>query len=271
MKTATAEAPGPAAGRRRWPGAPAVVVLLASLLLAAGASPTSAVLAHRPGTAHVSHRTPQAARVGALFRGSLASGHFCTASVVDSPGRSLVLTAAHCLDDPGAGGDLLFVPGYRNGTAPHGVWHLARTFTDPRWDSDGDEDADVAFAVVSRTDGARVEDAVGGNRLGASPADHARVRLTGYPDSGEEPLTCTNTATRISAGQLRIACSSYSQGTSGSPWVTGTDRADPARTGTVVGVIGGHEQGGDTDEVSYSSVFGPAVTALYRRAVAAGG
>ncbi|MGI5338915.1 hypothetical protein ACQEVS_16710 [Streptomyces sp. CA-181903] len=37
--------------------------------------------------------------------------------------------------------------------------------------------------------------------------------------------------------------------------------------GTVVGVLGGKDEGGD-DEVSYSSYFGDAVERLYRRATA---
>ena len=37
--------------------------------------------------------------------------------------------------------------------------------------------------------------------------------------------------------------------------------------GTLIGVIGGYEQGGDTDAVSYAAVFGPNVTSLYLAAV----
>jgi hypothetical protein len=33
-------------------------------------------------------------------------------------------------------------------------------------------------------------------------------------------------------------------------------------------VIGGYQQGGDTDSVSYSSYFGPAIRTLYEQAVA---
>jgi hypothetical protein len=38
--------------------------------------------------------------------------------------------------------------------------------------------------------------------------------------------------------------------------------------GTVIGVIGGYEQGGDTPSVSYSARFGSSVRALYNKAVA---
>jgi hypothetical protein len=39
--------------------------------------------------------------------------------------------------------------------------------------------------------------------------------------------------------------------------------------GTVIGVIGGYEQGGDLPQVSYSVAFGAAVAALYQAAKAA--
>ena len=41
-----------------------------------------------------------------------------------------------------------------------------------------------------------------------------------------------------------------------------------SRTGTIVGVIGGYQQGGDTPSVSYSVKFGTAVRTLYDQAVA---
>jgi hypothetical protein len=40
--------------------------------------------------------------------------------------------------------------------------------------------------------------------------------------------------------------------------------------GTVIGVIGGYEQGGDIASVSYSPGFGRAVQALYQTAITRG-
>jgi hypothetical protein len=40
------------------------------------------------------------------------------------------------------------------------------------------------------------------------------------------------------------------------------------RTGTIVGVIGGYEQGGGTGSVSYTAYLGAAIQRLYREAVA---
>ncbi|MBC9728113.1 serine protease [Streptomyces sp. TRM68367] len=205
----------------------------------------------------------QSVRVGALFEAArapsrLAGGHFCTASVVHSPHRNLILTAAHCLDDSGS---LVFVPGYRDGRAPYGVWPVRRRFLPDGWAKGQHEDSDVAFAIVGTHHGRGVEDVVGGNRFVSGVATGATgVTVTGYPSSRETPIVCTNKPTARSATQQRIACPGFSGGTSGSPWVNGD--------GQVVGVLGGHDEGGVTADVSYSVVFGAEAAELYRDAAA---
>ena len=64
----------------------------------------------------------------------------------------------------------------------------------------------------------------------------------------------------------RHRCAGFFGGTSGSPWVTGFDPV--TRTGTIIGVIGGYQEGGDTDAISYSSYFGSGIKQLYQHAVA---
>jgi V8-like Glu-specific endopeptidase len=206
--------------------------------------------------------SPQSARVGALFSdsGSLDSGHFCTASVVHSEGRNLIVTAAHCLD---GSGKPRFVPGYRDGKAPYGVWDVEKTYVGDAWTGGQAEDSDVAFAVVDDKGGERVENVVGGNALATGRETGATaVTVTGYPSTVNTPITCTNKPSAHSPTQQRIACPAFAGGTSGSPWVNGD--------GQVVGVIGGHEAGGDTDDVSYSVVLGSEAAALYRTARQAG-
>src|SRR5262249_13527628 len=61
------------------------------------------------------------AAVGALFTevsGRLGR-HFCTASVVDSPGGDVAVSAAHCFSQSSASGPVVFVPGYDKGAAPY--------------------------------------------------------------------------------------------------------------------------------------------------------
>jgi hypothetical protein len=71
-----------------------------------------------------------------------------------------------------------------------------------------------------------------------------------------------------SASQLEFDCDGYTGGTSGSPWVTGFDPR--TRSGTIVGVIGGYQEGGDSPSVSYSPYFGSGIYQLYEQAIGQG-
>lgn len=223
--------------------------------------------------------------VGRMFAVKDGGAYFCTASVVASPGRNLVLSAAHCL----LGSDtrqVAFVPLYtRANPQPYGIFPVLRDagghskiWIDPRYRSQGPDRAatlDVAFAQVGPdSHGFPVQDVVGGNRLvtGAGYA-HAQVTLIGYPASAARPRLCVNRTTkftstdaRIPGSFLRIDCTGYPGGTSGGPFLNRYD----TRTGTgdVVGVIGGWKTGGDTADTSYSSYFGADIRKLYEKAVA---
>ena len=206
-------------------------------------------------------------RVGGLFFENGGGAHFCTASVVDSPHGNLILTAAHCVYGDGAfQHDIAFVPEYHDGDAPHGVWQPEHVVVDARWTSSSDPDDDVAFIVLRPLDGRNVADVVGANRLRFDPPFGRPVRITGYPSNAEAPITCVSHATEHSPTQMRVACTGFEVGTSGSPWV---DRFN-SRTlqATIIGVIGGYQEGGATDDVSYSPYFGARIEALYERAVA---
>ncbi len=237
--------------------------LLVAVVLLAATAASEAAADEGPGpfgVTVVASATARSVRVGALFdTDEPADGHFCTASVVHSPHHDLVVTAAHCL---GGQDHLVFAPGYRDGKAPYGVWKVERSFLPDGWAKEQDEDSDVAFAVLDES-GSKydkgVEDVLGANRFvtGATTGATA-VTLTGYPNSRDTPITCTNKPTAHSATQQRIDCPEFAAGTSGSPWVNGD--------GEVVGVLGGHEQGGATADISYSVVFGSEAASLYREA-----
>ncbi|MBY8876712.1 trypsin-like serine peptidase [Actinacidiphila acidipaludis] len=213
--------------------------------------------------------------VGMLFSvGSDLAAHFCTASVVHSPARDLILTAAHCE----GGSHLGFVPDYRSGTArqPYGIWAVDREFTDPRWSPDDDaaSDYDFAFATVRPgPNGQRLEDLTGANRLAHTPGYRNRVTVIGYPHSADDPtdqaVTCTTTTGRLEGErQLQMDCEGFYSGTSGSPWML--DYTTRTRSGTVIGLIGGLDGGGTTDRVSYSPFLGDEALALYRSAMRSG-
>jgi V8-like Glu-specific endopeptidase len=277
---------------RMWAGAVAAAAILASGCSAAPGhhhhGPTSAIgfwirsrllgavpLGRRvplPGQSAGSHPAGPTAglRVGALFEHNASGNHFCTASVVSSPGQDLLITAAHCINDgKGAGynSDIVFIPDYRDGQEPYGAWTPAKLLVAPQWASSADPDYDVGFVVLQPRNGLHIQQVLGGNRLVTDSRYLYLVHVTGYPDSANSPITCVNWTSRQSGTQLRFECSGYTGGTSGSPWVT--NFSPLSRTGRIVGVIGGYQQGGDTPSVSYSVRFGQAIQQLYKQAVAA--
>ncbi|MFJ8675919.1 trypsin-like serine peptidase [Streptomyces sp. NPDC093589] len=219
------------------------------------------------GSAYTPRHTEQNARIGAVFEKSDPGEHFCTASVVQSQGRNMLITAAHCAYDSDAGApvdDLVFAPDYRDGDGPTGRWKVKKVVVDDRWAKSNDENFDVAFLVLDKKDGKQIQDELGGNTLGIDRGFDDEVKITGYPSSRDTPISCRNRTTKFSDTQLRIQCTDFEGGTSGSPWLADYD--PKSQTGTVIGVLGGHEGGGDEDDISYAAYFNDDIATLYRRA-----
>ncbi|WP_238783236.1 trypsin-like serine peptidase [Streptomyces monomycini] len=213
--------------------------------------------------------------VGVLFSVDQdARAHHCTASVVRSPHRDLILTAGHC--KPGS--RAAFVPQYRSGatTQPYGVWAVERGFTDPRRSGTGPgSDLDFAFATVAPDGrGRTLESVTGGNILLRTPGYTTDVTVIGYPtarnDPADQAVRCDVRTSRLTGQrQLRMECGGFYGGTSGGPWLSRFD--ERTKTGYVVGNIGGLNGGGpsgpDGHRTSYSPYYGSEVFRLYARAV----
>ena len=101
-----------------------ITVLAALATLCASQSSAAAL----PVARHV----PSIRTVGPLFLSALGLGpllrlpHYCSASVIHSPGHNLAITAAHCVYGTGSG--IEFAPGYADGGTPYGVWSVHRAY-----------------------------------------------------------------------------------------------------------------------------------------------
>ncbi|MFJ3926135.1 trypsin-like serine peptidase [Streptomyces sp. NPDC090022] len=211
----------------------------------------------RPAGSPAPGAGPAAAPVaGVLFQGADPGSHFCTATVVHSAGRNLIVTAGHCLADSLSGADgAYFAPAYAHGVAPYGSWRLEQVFEDNRWADDGDDDYDLAFArLAPNAAGVNVESAVGGAPLDTTGRSDEDVTITGFPSGREEPRVCTSRAVRESPTLQRFDCADFPGGTSGSAWI--------GKDGKIIGVL----TGGDTDDVSTSTVLDTYAAELYRKA-----
>ncbi|MFK0217429.1 trypsin-like serine peptidase [Streptomyces vinaceus] len=197
-----------------------------------------------------------AAFTGALFEGGVQGDHFCTATVVHSPGKNMIVTAGHCLlagkhGDAGA----VFAPAYANGSAPYGAWTIEEVFEDTRWSEDSDDDYDLAFArLAPDASGRNIEDVTGAATLDTTGRSGEEITVTGYPADRKVPRTCTSSAIRETPTEQRFDCADFPGGTSGSAWL--------AKDGKIIGIL----TGGDTDDVSTSTILGEYAATLYAKA-----
>ncbi|MEV6957023.1 trypsin-like peptidase domain-containing protein [Streptomyces sp. NPDC051183] len=196
---------------------------------------------------------------GALFEGTVEGDHFCTATVVHSPRRNLIVTAGHCLLDGRTGGaGAIFAPAYADGRAPYGTWKIEEVYEDPRWAEGTDDAYDLAFArLAPDASGRNIEDVTGAATLDTTGRTGEEVTVTGYPADRKVPRTCTGIAVRESATEQRFDCADFPGGTSGSAWI--------AKDGRIIGIL----TGGDTDDVSTSTLLGEYAATLYARATGA--
>ena len=278
--------PGERAARLGGFRAVMAVVALAAALVAAAMTPAAygvarlavrlaAAMTSVPKTASPTAMTMPVGRsfggtsaVGALFSGS-APGHlgthFCTASVVASPHADLAVTAAHCVANHSRA--MAFVPGWRDGRTPYGIWTVRQVFVDQAWRSSHSIDDDVAFLVIAPEHGHSIEQVTGAERVGIDRLGSLPVQVIGYPDREDDPVTCHGRTSVPLPHQLEFDCGRYTDGTSGGPFLMNVDPV--TGTGTVIGVIGGYQEGGDVPQISYAAEFGQNVASLYRTASAA--
>ena len=261
---------------------------------AAAPAPTSAPVAataRRPAHAAAAGPAQQAAAVPAAshfagvpsvgtlyYLGKDQTSHDCTASVVKSPGKNLILTAGHCNPGTGSGARAAFVPQYNQGKQPFGIWAVTRGYTLPGHGTSGTgSNLDFAFATVADRDGRRLEDVTGGNTLTRTPGyTNTAVTVIGYPgkskDSHDQAISCRIPTVRLpGAGltQMQMACDGYWDGVSGGPWMTNFN----GTTGDIIGNVGGLNGGGLLnpndkyyDRFSYSPIYGDQVFDLYKQA-----
>ncbi|MER5811308.1 trypsin-like peptidase domain-containing protein [Streptomyces sp. NPDC002033] len=216
--------------------------------------------------------------VGILFlQGDDLRRHMCSASVVDSPGGSLILTAGHCV----TGKRAAFVPKYRTGGSarqqPYGIWPVREWFAYDAYTSNTKEatsDLDFAFGRVVTNGGKRLQDVTGANTLARTGSFAQTVTVVGYPAPAGDPrdraVRCTVRTGRLPGyQQMRVDCAGMWAGVSGGPWFSRID--EKTGKGVIIGNVGGYNGGGlDVPgskplygRITYSPVHHDAFFALY--------
>jgi hypothetical protein len=212
---------------------------------------------------------------------SVFEDYVCSGSVVESPHGDVVLTAGHCLIDPETGGkstgELIFIPGYRNGTAPYGMWEAEYFTTTETWKktakpgSAANEGGDLAFVTLKKNhEDEDVEDVVGSLGIGFDSACNQVYTQFGYPAetpyNGELLYSHTtgyagaDTNSAFSPEPMRIA-SDFTRGASGGPWAIGIGTAPTVLSLTAYGYANqpGYLYGpyfGEAAKKAYGAAFG---------------
>jgi V8-like Glu-specific endopeptidase len=204
--------------------------------------------------------------VGTLFYVTGTQRHFCTASVVNSPTANLILTAAHCVYSSTYASNIEFVPEYHGGLEPCGAWVVRAITVATGWQRSHDQGLDFAFLSVAQPAGTQlpIQYVTGGLWLGINRGYRHHIEVIGYNNTDDAPVGCATNSFEFEPGQMEFYCHDYWDGTSGGPWILGYDAHDG--TGTVFGVIGGYEQGGDYEWASCSDYFGTPTLELFLQA-----
>lgn len=160
----------------------------------------------------------------------------CSGTSVNAPNYSVVMTAGHCIHSGGPfgwwlGGHWVFVPGYRYGQRPFGVFPARWIDTTRQWRKTGSENFDVGAAVVSRNErGQLLAKAVGGTGIAWGLKAKQVFDVHGYPAElpfdGETQRVCAqtpflghDTLSFLSPGPLNLAVDcNVTGGASGGGW-----------------------------------------------------
>ncbi|MBA2240669.1 MAG: trypsin-like serine protease, partial [Solirubrobacterales bacterium] len=159
----------------------------------------------------------------------------CSASVVRSPSRSLVWTAGHCVYDRGFVRRWVFVPAYRNGKRPYGVWPARKLASTPQWKRSSALKYDLGAArVAKRGGGGDIQRRTGARGIAFNRDVPQRLDAFGYPAEsntqtnqdfdGQRPYRCDSRAKgrENPPGRgpktIRIGCD-MTAGASGGGWV----------------------------------------------------
>ncbi|WP_409495705.1 trypsin-like serine peptidase [Amycolatopsis sp. cmx-11-12] len=203
----------------------------------------------------------------------------CTATVVPSSSKDVAFTAGHCVnggldrfDNPIKIVNVVFVPGYDHGAAPHAVFAArafawSSTYSGPM--SGSDDDAVIALDPVG---GNHVADVAGTQDIsfGELPST-VDASILGYPVSraaaGEALFSCVRPAT-LKVNSVNTTWNTdcdLAGGSSGGPWLRNFDPVSGKGTLFSVTSRGTMTEDGVTTDLSGAALTEP-VRKLYERA-----
>ena len=168
---------------------------------------------------------------GKVFFTLGGNDYVCSGTALLSGNKSVVWTAGHCVNEgPGAfATNWQFVPAYKDGSAPLGVYTAQDLFAPSAWANSGDFSYDLGAAVVGPASGTALTDRVGGRGIAFNYNRSQNYQSYGYPAappfSGERLWRCNSplqtTDTSANPATNGIGCD-MTGGSSGGGWIVGS-------------------------------------------------
>jgi V8-like Glu-specific endopeptidase len=173
---------------------------------------------------------------GKVFFTMGGANFVCSGTLVNSPNKSLVITAGHCVHGGGAGKtwhtNWSFVPAYKNGNRPYGTWTSNKLYALNGWTNNADFTYDIGAAVLQprASDSARAVNLLGGRGMRWNVSRLQHFWDLGYPAdppfNGQLMMLCTashafdDAAVGAGPSAIGIGCD-MTGGASGGGWVIG--------------------------------------------------
>lgn len=220
----------------RSPGRFLRAVFLLLTLAVAMSAVTVAAAASGPLAEDSSSRVPDTAGVeyrtnGKIFGVDPVRGPYaCSGTALDTPSRSIVITAGHCIvEGRHWGHELHFVPAYDHGARPFGTFTGTAVYTMPQWRKFENPDFDVAAIEVSPNQLGTLGDVVGGREWTFNRSRFGDFEIFGYPGGAQQGEALRSCVTRgLGSDRLtyplpgpptvRGACD-MARGSSGGAWL----------------------------------------------------
>ena len=204
---------------------------------------------------------PAARTNGKVFftRGGL--NYVCSASIVNSEGKSLIWTAGHCLSDYQVWSyNVSFVPSYSNGWRPYGTWYARSLTTTSAWFYNRSFADDVGAATMNRNFGYQIADYLGAQGIMWNQTANYSASAFGYPAASPYNgayLVQANGSTYNPGNGTIYMYSGLTGGSSGGPWFRNFNGS--------WGYVNGHNDFIYTGspEWMYSPYYGGQVAGLY--------
>jgi V8-like Glu-specific endopeptidase len=124
----------------------------------------------------------------------VTGAYSCSGTALNTPSRSIVLTAGHCVIEKGSEGRRIsFVPAYDHGARPFGTFVAKSIYVMPQWRRSENPDFDVAALQVEPNALGTLTDVVGGRGYATGKSRLSAFQIFGYPAAragGEELRSC---------------------------------------------------------------------------------